>query len=211
MRKMSVVQKMSVATVCLVVLAATACGDSGESEAGDADDGSQPVETASPGDAAGSVPPPIGTPPPPSDVSGSPGGTQPEGPAAPAGVVFAAELAIDFSKMTLHESGLYIEEVAVGIGMIAADGVTVSAHYTGWLPDGSKFDSSRDRGSPFPFLLGTGAVIGGWDEGVVGMRVGGKRRLVIPPSLGYGAGGNPPVIPPNSYLVFDIELMGFSG
>ena len=81
-------------------------------------------------------------------------------------------------------------------------------HYTGWLTDGTKFDSSRDRGQPFEFAIGTGRVISGWDVGVASMRVGGKRRLVIPASMGYGSRGAPPVIPPDASLIFDVELLG---
>ena len=104
-------------------------------------------------------------------------------------------------------SGLgYIDE-AVGDGAEAQRGQTVRVHYTGWLTSGQKFDSSRDKGQPFAFLLGSGQVIRGWDEGVAGMRVGGKRRLVVPAALGYGERGFPGVIPPGATLLFDVELL----
>ncbi|MGQ0546658.1 MAG: FKBP-type peptidyl-prolyl cis-trans isomerase [Betaproteobacteria bacterium] len=108
-------------------------------------------------------------------------------------------------------SGLQIEELVVGSGAAAAAGQSVSVHYTGWLDQngnkGSKFDSSHDRKQAFAFPLGKGHVIRGWDEGVQGMKVGGKRKLTIPPELGYGARGAGGVIPPNATLVFEVELL----
>lgn len=104
--------------------------------------------------------------------------------------------------------GLVMEDVKVGTGAEAKAGQMVSVHYTGWLTNGTKFDSSVDRGRPFEFNLGGGQVIKGWDEGVAGMKVGGKRKLTIPPQLGYGARGAGATIPPNSTLVFDVELLG---
>jgi FKBP-type peptidyl-prolyl cis-trans isomerase len=97
-----------------------------------------------------------------------------------------------------------------GDGAPVRNGQTVSVHYTGWLTDGKKFDSSRDRGQPFAFPLGAGRVIKGWDEGVATMRIGGKRRLIIPASLGYGAQGAGNSIPPNATLIFDVELLSAS-
>ena len=108
-------------------------------------------------------------------------------------------------KMT--DSGLKYEDLVEGDGAVAAAGQKVSVHYTGWLTDGSKFDSSVDRDQPFEFALGAGMVIRGWDEGVAGMKVGGKRKLTIPPQLGYGASGAGGVIPPNATLVFEVELL----
>ena len=108
-------------------------------------------------------------------------------------------------KMT--DSGLKYEDLAEGDGAVAAAGQKVSVHYTGWLTDGTKFDSSVDRDQPFEFALGAGMVIRGWDEGVAGMKVGGKRKLTIPPQLGYGASGAGGVIPPNATLVFEVELL----
>jgi FKBP-type peptidyl-prolyl cis-trans isomerase FkpA len=105
-------------------------------------------------------------------------------------------------------SGLMIEELAVGDGDTAKSGDQVTVHYTGWLTDGRKFDSSHDRRDPFSFSLGRGNVIAGWDEGVAGMKVGGRRKLTIPPQLGYGARGAGGVIPPNATLVFEVELLG---
>ena len=104
-------------------------------------------------------------------------------------------------------SGLIIEDITVGEGDEASAGQFVSVHYTGWLTDGSKFDSSKDRNDPFEFGLGARQVISGWDEGVQGMKVGGTRKLTIPPELGYGARGAGGVIPPNATLVFEVELL----
>jgi FKBP-type peptidyl-prolyl cis-trans isomerase len=115
--------------------------------------------------------------------------------------------------MPALSSGLVYTDSEVGTGAEAVSGTTVSVHYTGWLqqPDGSKgkkFDSSVDRGSPFGFRLGAGQVIKGWDQGVEGMKIGGKRTLIIPSELGYGARGAGGVIPPNATLIFDVELLG---
>jgi FKBP-type peptidyl-prolyl cis-trans isomerase FkpA len=104
------------------------------------------------------------------------------------------------------QSGLVYEELQEGTGQESKKGDTVDVHYTGWLTDGTKFDSSVDRGTPFSFKLGAGMVIKGWDEGVAGMKVGGKRKLTIPPDLGYGPRGAGGVIPPNATLVFVVEL-----
>jgi FKBP-type peptidyl-prolyl cis-trans isomerase len=104
-------------------------------------------------------------------------------------------------------SELIIEDLTVGNGATANAGQYVSVHYTGWLTDGKKFDSSVDRNDPFEFRLGAGQVIPGWDEGVAGMQVGGKRKLTIPPELGYGSRGAGGVIPPNATLVFEVELL----
>jgi FKBP-type peptidyl-prolyl cis-trans isomerase len=120
---------------------------------------------------------------------------------------FSAALGVDTAAMTRTPSGLRYQDVSVGSGTQATAGKTVSVHYTGWLPNGEKFDSSRDRNQPFGFTLGAGQVIAGWDEGVAGMKVGGRRKLVIPPDLGYGTAGAPPDIPPGATLVFDVELL----
>jgi FKBP-type peptidyl-prolyl cis-trans isomerase FkpA len=110
-------------------------------------------------------------------------------------------------KVVTTPSGLVYEDLVTGNGAVAAPGQTVTVHYTGWLTDDTKFDSSRDRNEPFVFPLGAGSVIPGWDEGVTGMKVGGRRKLTIPPQLGYGAHGAGGVIPPNATLVFEVELL----
>lgn len=102
---------------------------------------------------------------------------------------------------------LKVEDTLVGTGAEATAGKTVTVHYTGWLVDGTKFDSSLDAGQPYQFVLGQGMVIQGWDQGVQGMKVGGKRRLTIPSAMGYGEQGAGGVIPPNATLVFDVELL----
>jgi peptidylprolyl isomerase len=116
------------------------------------------------------------------------------------------------SQMTTTSSGLQFEDTVVGTGAAPATGQTCVMHYTGWLyqdgKKGAKFDSSLDRGQPFEFPIGTGRVIKGWDEGVATMKIGGKRTLIIPPALGYGARGAGAVIPPNATLIFDVELLG---
>src|SRR5438132_4895249 len=110
--------------------------------------------------------------------------------------------------MNSTTSGLQYEDIAAGTGDAAKAGDTVEVHYTGWLRDGKKFDSSLDRNRPFSFKLGAGQVIKGWDEGVAGMKVGGKRKLIIPADLGYGSRGAGGVIPPDAELIFEVELVG---
>ena len=114
---------------------------------------------------------------------------------------------INIVMQTLPD-GLQIGDVVVGTGVEAVAGKTVTVHYTGTFTDGTKFDSSLDQGRPFSFPLGAGKVIRGWDEGVVGMKVGGKRKLIIPSDLGYGPNGYPGAIPPNATLLFEVELLG---
>jgi peptidylprolyl isomerase len=125
----------------------------------------------------------------------------------PTKVTFAQELGVDLAAMEHRESGLYLQDVQAGTGDEATQGRRVTVNYTGWLPDGKQFDSSTSEGrSPFSFTPGQGRVIAGWEEGIVGMKVGGLRKLVLPSSLGYGdqATGT---IPPRSVLVFDVELL----
>lgn len=126
----------------------------------------------------------------PVDAPGAPGGAQPA------------------SNVVTTETGLQYEDLVVGNGPTPQGGQTVTVHYTGWLTNGSKFDSSLDKGQPFQFVLGAREVIRGWDEGVATMRVGGRRRLMVPPQLGYGERGAGGVIPPNATLIFEVELLG---
>jgi FKBP-type peptidyl-prolyl cis-trans isomerase len=121
--------------------------------------------------------------------------------------IYAPALNVELDQMTRTETGLHTQDLVVGDGAVAGTGDTVVVHYTGWLPDGTQFDSSR-ASAPFEVVIGTGHVIPGWDQGVPGMRVGGTRRLVIPPALAYGdegAGGG--IIPPGATLVFEVELL----
>jgi peptidylprolyl isomerase len=127
-------------------------------------------------------------------------------------VLIAMTLDASAQTLTSMPSGLKYKDEVVGTGPEPKAGQSVSVHYTGWLDQngqkGKKFDSSRDRGQPFSFTLGAGQVIAGWDQGVATMKTGGKRTLVIPPELGYGARGAGGVIPPNATLIFDVELLG---
>lgn len=120
---------------------------------------------------------------------------------------FSSPALAEEEQPTVTASGLQYVDLVKGTGREAHVGETASVHYTGWLKDGTKFDSSVDRGQPFQFRLGAGRVIKGWDEGVVGMNIGSKRKLTIPPHLGYGARGAGRVIPPNATLIFDVELL----
>ena len=132
----------------------------------------------------------------------------PPGNPDPAANTYAPALGIQLPAFYKTPNGVYYQDVTVGTGLVAAAGQEATVHYTGWLPNGSEFDSSRKGGQPFAFVIDGGMVIRGWDEGVKGMKVGGRRKLVIPAALGYREEGMPPDIPPNSTLVFDVELMG---
>lgn len=114
---------------------------------------------------------------------------------------------VDTTGLAEDVTELVVEDLVVGDGAEAKSGNLVTVHYTGWLTDGTKFDSSLDRGQPFEFVLGQAQVISGWDAGVAGMKVGGKRKLTIPPDMGYGAQGAGSAIPPNATLVFEVELL----
>lgn len=123
----------------------------------------------------------------------------------PTKVTYAPALGVNLEAMERRESGLYVQDLQVGTGDTATPGRRVTVHYTGWLPDGSQFDSSRGR-TPFSFTPGQTRVIEGWHQGIPGMKVGGVRKLVIPSELGYGEQGNDP-IPPDSVLIFEVELL----
>jgi FKBP-type peptidyl-prolyl cis-trans isomerase len=131
----------------------------------------------------------------------------PGSPSSPGAPSTSSPLKVN-GQPTTTASGLQYWDIVVGTGATAAPGSTVKVHYSGFLTNGQKFDSSRDRGEPFLFPLGEGQVIKGWDEGVAGMKVGGQRQLRIPPQLGYGAEGAGGAIPPNATLIFDVELLG---
>lgn len=125
----------------------------------------------------------------------------------PAKVTFAPALGVDLAAMNRSESGLYTQDQVVGTGIEVTTGRYVEVHYTGWLANGVQFDTSRDTNQPFEFRVGYDSVIQGWQEGLLGMKVGGKRRLVIPSDLGYGREGSYPAIPPDAVLVFDVEVL----
>ncbi len=126
----------------------------------------------------------------------------------PSKLTFAPSLTVKLDSTELRPSGLYVHDLVVGTGPVADSMTTAEVHYTGWLADGTKFDTSRDRNETFRFTVGIGQVIAGWDEGVRGMKVGGKRQLIVPAKLGYGDIGSPPVIPRMATLVFEVELIG---
>jgi FKBP-type peptidyl-prolyl cis-trans isomerase FkpA len=138
-------------------------------------------------------------------------GVEPTAAVGPEELSYAPELQVDIAAMERTGLGVYYEDMEVGTGEPARPGDRVLVHYTGWLPQGIQFDSSRDRQEPFGFRLGAGHVIRGWDDGLDGMREGGRRKLVIPPELAYGAEGAGGVIPPHATLVFDVELLAVDG
>ena len=143
---------------------------------------------------------------PPTGLAEERGAAVPEGSVDPRDVEFAPGLDLDLDRSSVLLEGLYCLDTAGGSGEPATPGATVTVHYTGYLPDGTIFDTSVER-DPFSLLLGAGQVIPGWEFGLRGMRVGGRRRIVIPPHLAYGTRGAGGVIPPNAVLVFDVELL----
>lgn len=141
-------------------------------------------------------------------VSGESGNQSPVAQSSPEAQNTTVAPATSNMPQASASNGLKIEDEKVGTGAEAVAGKSVTVNYVGTLLDGTKFDSSYDRNQPFTFNLGAGEVIKGWDQGVAGMKIGGKRKLTIPSDLGYGAAGAPPVIPPNATLVFEVELLG---
>lgn len=137
--------------------------------------------------------------------SAPPAPPAPTASADPKAISYAPALGVDLAKATKLFSGLYIMDLVVGTGPVVAEGQQLAVHYTGWLPNGTRFDGN-EGGNLLTFRLGAHQVIPGWEQGVAGMHVGGKRQLVIPPSLGYGSSGNGP-IPPNAVLVFTVEVV----
>lgn len=133
----------------------------------------------------------------------------PTGPSDPSSEVFASALGVNIANMTERASRLYVQDIVVGTGAEATAGKSLRVRYTGWLRTGQEFDSNRNSGDPYTFTLGAGRVISGWDIGVAGMRVGGKRRLVLGSDYGYGSQGSGQ-IPPNATLVFDVELVSIA-
>jgi peptidylprolyl isomerase len=184
---------------CTLALAIAACGR--------VETGSQPIPTFSPIAAPAEQPAPEATIAPEATAATDAPAATPAADAAPA-PAGAGPQQIDPSKITTTASGLKYADLKVGTGAEATSGKQVSVHYTGWLQNGTKFDSSRDRGEPLQLTLGAGQVIPGWEEGLTGMKVGGQRQLIIPPDLAYGeqgAGGG--VIPPTATLIFEVELV----
>lgn len=141
-------------------------------------------------------------------ATGNPAAPPAASAASPPAAAATPPTAAPAGKVHKLASGLVYEDLVVGNGKMADPGLTVAVNYTGWFTDGTKFDSSFDRGKPITFTLGAGEMIAGWDQGIKGMRIGGKRKLTIPPDMAYGSEGRPPRIPPNSTLVFEVELLG---
>ena len=139
--------------------------------------------------------------------AGSAGSKAPQADSSSSAPAPDAAAAAPRTKVHKLASGLVYEDLIIGNGKMADPGLEVSVDYRGTLADGTPFDNSYDRGRPYTFTLGAGQVVAGWDQGIKGMRVGGKRKLIIPPDMGYGAEGRPPVIPPNSVLLFEVVLV----
>lgn len=174
---------------CTLALAVAACGR--------VETSAQPIPTFSP---IAAEAPTVAAP----DAGAAPTVAAPDaGAAAPA---TGGPQQVDPAKIVTTPSGLKYVDLKAGTGAEATNGKKLSVHYTGWLQNGTKFDSSRDRGEPFPLTLGQGSVIPGWEEGLTGMKVGGQRQLIIPPDLAYGAAGQGP-IPPSATLIFEVELL----